>query len=115
MDDPKAQIYDLLKEVTLEGVEIFVSQDRPEVIAQLPAITFSISANVPKYDLSAEIAKQDIEVIVDIWTGEDGQNIEIMQQVEELMRGIKYLCTFNQDVSEPEPTDYAHRNLRFTY
>jgi hypothetical protein len=92
MDDPKAQIYDLLKEVTLEGVEI-----------------------LPKYDLSAEIAKQDIEVIVDIWTGEDGQNIEIMQQVEELMRGIKYLCTFNQDVSEPEPTDYAHRNLRFTY
>lgn len=109
MTDPKETIYNKLSEVT--GANVY--QTRPEVIENLPAVTFNIQSNVPKYNLDKEIAKQDIVVKVDLWGNTSNDTAALLVQVEALMLELDYRLTFNQDLVDP--SGISHLTTQFTY
>ncbi len=106
--EPKSLIYTKLSELSTP-----VFQDRPEVLEQMPCIAFSISSNIPQYDLDSDIGTQNINVNVDIFAKTSTESGDIFKLVELKMREIKYLCTLNADV--PDPEGYSHLRLQFTY
>ncbi len=109
MTDYRTTIYNKLSEITTANVY----QSRPEVIDPLPAITFDIQSNVPKYNLSNEIVIQDIIVKVDIWADTSGEAETLLNSVESKMRELKFRLTSNLDV--PDPDGICHLATQFTY
>lgn len=118
--EPKSTIYNKLKEITSievnEGARaVSVVQERPDeiVLDNLLMITFRINSNVPKYTLEKEVAKQDIEVAIDIWALSSIESGLLLIAVEEKMRELDYLLTFNMDI--PDPKGYSHITTQFNF
>jgi len=107
--DTKATIYDKLSEIA----NIVVYQQRPEILADLPCVTFYISSNVPLYAVSGEIEHQNIEVTIDIWGNTSSETTLLLAQVVSKMKDLNYLLSFNTDIIDPD--DISHLNTRFTY
>lgn len=113
LDEPKAEIYAILQEVAVAGLEIEVYQERPEVIESFPCMTFRISNNVPQYDLDKSIGKQDIIVIIDIWAETSVDSGKVLVALESKMKEYNYLLAFNGDV--PDPEGNSHITTQFTF
>lgn len=118
--EPKTTIYNKLKEITSievnEGTRaVSVVQERPEeiVLDEVLMVTFRINGNVPKYTLSKEVAKQDINVAVDIWAMSSIESGLLLIAVEEKMRELDYLLTFNMDI--PDPKGYSRITTQFNF
>lgn len=109
MTNYRTTIYNKLSEITTATVY----QSRPEVIENLPAVTFDIQSNVPKYNLDSEIAIQDVTVKIDIWADSSGEAETLLGSVETKMRALKYRLTSNFDV--PDPDGICHLATQFTY
>ena len=118
MDEPKAEIYDKLSEITQITVNgtpktVTVYQQRPEVLESFPCITFNISSNVPKYQLDKDIGRQDIVVKVDLWAETSIESGLLLIAVEAKLKELDYLLSFNSDIADPE--GYSHLTTQFTY
>jgi hypothetical protein len=115
--EPISFIFENLNEIDFstlgDGIEVFVSLDRPKVIARFPSITFSVGLNVPNYDLDNEIRGQNIDINLDIWTEESPQAGKILKLVEKKLRTLGYQCTFNRDILDP--SGKFHLTTVFTY
>ncbi len=108
LQDPKKLIFSKLSEIS--GVTVY--QIRPEAIEVFPCITFSVNSNVPNYDLSKDITHQDDNIKVDIWGRTSSDTGILLSQVEEKMREINYLLSFNQDIADP--SGISHITTQFT-
>lgn len=104
---PKTDIYNSLK-----TLNYYVSQTQPTEFTDLPAITFRIGDNSVNLNLDNEIISQDIEVIIDIWAEDSVTASNVLSQVEETMRQLKYQMSFSNDV--PNIGNLYHINCRFT-
>lgn len=120
MEDQKATIYDKLKEITTLTVDghtktVKVYQERPEeiVLEDYLAVTFLSDNDVPAYDLSNEIVKQDTELKVDLWGLTSLDTSALIAVVESKLRELKYKLVYNQDISDPK--GYAHKTTRFNF
>lgn len=118
--EPKSTIYAKLSEITsitVDGSELPVKvfQERPDeiIVDDFRVITFRISSNVPKYQLDKEIAKQDIQVSIDLWALSSIESGLLLVAVEEKMRELDYLLTFNMDVADPK--GYSHITTQFNF
>jgi hypothetical protein len=101
MYTPKADTYDLLKTVGEQHGAI-VAQQQPELVTTYPALTFSVSNNVPTYTLSAEIGKQDIEITVDIWADKSTTASAILATLVDTFITGGYMLTYSSDVPDPD-------------
>jgi hypothetical protein len=108
MNDIKITIYNALKTITSN-----VYQIRPEVIEQMPTITFTVNQDIPEYVLEKELARQQYQVTVDIWAKTTAETSTLYNSVESTMRNINFLCINSQDI--PEPDGYAHKNMVFEF
>lgn len=97
---------------SLKTLGYFVSQTKPNVFNELPAITFYINDNSINLDLSNNIVSQDLEVIIDIWALDSVTASRVLSEVEEIMRQELYKLTFSRDI--PNPGNIFHINTRFT-
>lgn len=104
---PKEDVYNLLKQIGCG-----VSQTQPTVFNELPYINFSITANNVTLFMDGTIARQDIEVQIDIWAESSVEASEILSQVEEIMRSDYYIMTYSSDV--PNAGNVFHIVTRFT-
>lgn len=103
---PKTEVYNALKDITTN-----VLQGSQKTIVDVPAITFYVSDNAAELNLSNEIARQDIEVTIDVWAKNSTEADTLLNQVEEKMREIGYRLSFSMDV--PDPQNICHINTRF--
>lgn len=104
---PKSDIYNSLKQLNY-----YVSQTKPAVFTDLPAIIFYIGDNSIDVDLDNNILSQDLEIIIDIWAEDSVTASTVLSQVEKTMRLNKYKMTFSKDV--PNSGNLFHIANRFT-
>lgn len=103
---PKTDIFNSLKTLGYP-----VSQTKPAVFADLPAITFSVGNNAVSADLDGNISRQDIEVQIDIWAEDSVTASTVLSQVEGLMRSNLYIMSYSNDV--PNAGNLYHTVCRF--
>ena len=104
---PKTDVYNSLK-----ALPCFVSQTKPAVFTDLPAVIFNVGNNAITTDLDGAISSQDIEIQVDIWADDSVTASSILSQVEEIMRSNQYIMSFSNDV--PNAGNLYHIVCRFT-
>lgn len=107
MYQAKEEIYKALK-----SLGYACQQGSQAIFTKVPVITFWIGSNNPEYNLENQIAKQDIEVVVDIFTNKSTDLSRILSEVEAKMRTINYRLVHSVDVPNPEGTLF-HSNCRF--
>lgn len=103
---PKTDVYNSLKTLGYP-----VSQTKPAVFTDLPAITFSVGNNAVAADLDGNISSQDIEIQIDIWAEDSVTASTVLTQVEALMRSNLYIMSFSNDV--PNAGNLYHTVCRF--
>lgn len=106
---PKQEIYEGLSSLgyfTLQGAQAVFADE------EVPAITFRIDDNAVELDLDNEIASQTVQVVVDIWADDSVQASTMLQETEEVMRGINYRLEYSADVPQPQGCLY-HITCRF--
>ena len=103
---PKSDVYQSLK-----TLGYYVSQTKPAVFTDTPAITFSVGNNAVSADLDGNISAQEIEVLLDIWADDSVTASTVLAQVEELMRSNLYIMSFSNDV--PNAGNLHHITCRF--
>lgn len=106
MTEPKSLIYNILS--GLEDVSVY--QARPDILEEIPCITFYVGGNTPEYVLEKEMSHQDIEVIVDIYANTSKESGELLDTLESEMLENDYRMTFCSDVPD---ADYSHITTRF--
>lgn len=107
MYNPKTEVYNKLKALGYTCI-----QGNQATFTQVPAITFNVADNVPRYGIDKEISSSEVEIIVDIWTNDSVTGSSVAQQVEAAMREIDYLLTYSADIPYPEGSLY-HIQMRF--
>ena len=107
MFQPKEEVYKALKSLGYS-----CQQWTQAIFTKVPAITFYVGENSPEYTLSNEIAKQDIEIVIDIFANKSTDLSRILSEVEAKMRTINYRLTYVIDVPSPEGALF-HTNCRF--
>lgn len=103
---PNEKVYEILS-----GLDVEVYQQRPEVIASFPSITYYISNNKVNADLSKEIGYQEVQVVIDIWSNTSIEGSELLSELEEAMRDNGFMLEFSSDVADPEMI--SHITSRF--
>jgi hypothetical protein len=106
---PTKQIYDLLK--TIDDVEVY--QARPEIIENLPTITFFMLDISPQYILNRSIADANYTVQVDIWTQTPQEGKDFLIQVEQKLITANYRLTGVVQIQEPDRS--SHLACTFVY
>ena len=104
---PKTDVYDSLK-----ALPYFVSQTKPAVFTDLPAVIFNVGNNAVTADLDGAILSQDIEIQVDIWAEDSVTASTVLSKVEETMRSNYYIMSYSNDV--PNVGNLHHVVSRFT-
>lgn len=104
--EPKKDIYTILS--AMDGVTVY--QSRPEVIKNLPSITFYVGSNVPEYLLEKDIGLQEIEIVIDIFAETSKESGALLAALEEIMLENDYRLVFNMDMPED---DLHHITTRF--
>lgn len=103
---PKTDIYNILK-----TLPYLVSQKKPNVFKELPAITFFVLNNaIGKIDHDKNILWQDLAIQIDIWADDSISASNILKEVTELMLNNDYILTFSNDMDEK---DLYHIATRF--
>lgn len=105
---PKTELYNLLSSL---GYQVY--QVRPEIISVFPCITFNVSKSEMFIDLDKEIGYQQMMFNIDIWANSSVESSEILQEVEELLRGNSYRLYDSYDVTDPD--GYSHIASRFLF
>ena len=108
MHNPKPDIYAKLCEIE----DVAVSQSSNNIFNSVPAITYRIDGNSADYDLSNEIAAQQILCTIDIFANDSKTASRLLAQVEAKMRELKYRLNNSLDVPSPEGALY-HINVTF--
>ena len=103
---PKTDVYNSLK-----ALPYHVSQSKPAVFTELPAVTFGVGNNAITTDLDGSIASQDIEITLDIWAEDSVTASTVLSEVEEIMRSNNYIMSFSNDI--PNISDVHHIACRF--
>lgn len=103
---PKTDVYNSLK-----ALPYYVSQTKPPVFTELPAITFGVGNNAITTDLDGDISSQDIEITLDIWAEDSVTASTVLSQVEQIMRSNNYIMSFSNDV--PNISNVHHIACRF--
>ena len=107
MLEPKEEIFK-----ALDALGYYCAQGYESVFSEVPAITFTIAENAPRYTLDKEITASNVVTTVDLWANDNETLSRMAREAETAMRGINYLCTWSSDVPRPESTLY-HYQLRF--
>lgn len=107
MYNPKKEIYQILS-----SLGYACSQGNQATFKEVPAITFTIGSNQPRYDLSKAVTASDIEVVVDVWANESVTTSRIASEAEAAMREHDYLLSFSSDIPAPEGCLH-HYQMRF--
>lgn len=100
-------VYDILSEL-----EFPVYQDRPEVLVDMPVITFTVE-EYPDWTFSDDIGAENAIVIVDIFGLDSETTTEIKESVVSKMIEYGYRATGVRTV--PDPDGYSHLNLQFSF
>lgn len=103
---PKTDVYNSLK-----ALPYYVSQKKPAVFTDLPAVTFGVGNNAISTDLDGDISSQDIEITLDIWAEDSVTASTVLSEVEEIMRSNNYIMSFSNDV--PNISNVHHIACRF--
>ena len=103
---PKTDVYNSLK-----ALPYYVSQSKPAVFTDLPAVTFGVGNNAISTDLDGDISSQDIEITLDIWAEDSVTASTVLSEVEEIMRSNNYIMSFSNDV--PNIGNVHHIACRF--
>lgn len=90
---PQKLIYE-----TLCLINAKIIRGSQSVFSDLPTITFSISNNRTELNLDNEIARQDIDIQIDIWTETTSEGSKLLEEVEDKLRNIGYSLTSSMDV-----------------
>ena len=106
MTEPKSIIYNILSNI--DNVTIY--QTRPDMLEEIPCITFYVGGKTPEYAIEGSIGYQDIDVIIDIYANTSKESGELLVALESEMLDNKYRMTFCSDIPDD---DLSHVTTRF--
>lgn len=102
-------IYDKLSELSCD-----VYQERPEVIAELPTVTFSMTDSSAKFAMDGEELNQNEVVEIDIWANSSNESRVILDDIIALMLEIDFIYTTSRYI--PDVDDRVYRlNCQFNF
>lgn len=105
--EPKADLYTALCTLNYP-----VMQNSEADFSELPLITFYVVNNYIELTLDNSLAKQTIEVVIDIWAKATSEITQIFKDLEALMRSNYYKLTFSSDVPNIDSSVH-HMTTRF--
>lgn len=108
MIEPKSQIYSILNEID----DVLVLQARPDVLKEIPCITFYIGGNTPAYVVDGGTGYQDIEVIIDVYGTNSKESGSLLVALESKMLDNGYRMVFCSDIPDDK---YSHVTTRFNF
>lgn len=106
---PKSDIFSALNR--LRTLDYAVKQSNQNSFDNLPTVTFRVSTNDITLNLDNEISKQEIEIIVDVWSEDSMTASSVLNDVERIMRDMDYRLSFSSDI--PDPEGLFHISNRF--
>ena len=107
MQNPQQELYSILS-----SLGCACSQGYQSIFNEVPAITFVVGKNVPRYNLDKTVIAYEIEATIDIWADESTTLSYIADKVESVMRDNDYLLSHSTDVLAPEEC-LCHYQMRF--
>jgi hypothetical protein len=108
----RKEVFDKINELKTTYTDLSVYQGRPEVIETFPTITFRFTGT-PDYNLDKTIAKNNIQLVVDIWTKTPSEGELILDSLETKLKELDYLLAFSPDILDPGGT--FHLTTQFIY
>jgi len=109
METPNQTVYNQLKTISNVASVGVVNQN---VFTAFPALTYTVVNISLERDLDNDIASQDFEVVIDIWTDKSVRATELLVEVEAKMRALDYNLDFSGEVPNPQK-DIYHITSRF--
>lgn len=110
--EPKKDLYGLLSTIDFTIGDVQVYQQRPEVLEELPCITFNVSNNSAILELSKDIGYQEISVTIDFWGSTSKDTGSMLSETDEVLRANGYQLTFSSDIPDPDG-EISHITSRF--
>lgn len=110
----ESTIFALLQEIEVEGIELAVYQDRPEILTSITCYTFNVSNNVPDTLLDKSLGADHIEVTIDIFASTTIEVGRMLKALESKMRDNNYTLVFNTNVPDPD-MKVRHKTTKFIY
>ena len=85
MELQKAEIYELIRKVKVQGQTIDYVQGMPDKFKQLPCISYCDFINSPKFAFKNAIYSQTMSVQIDIWSNGSSINTLIFKNLCDVM------------------------------
>lgn len=108
MNLEKDTIYNLLS-----TLEYNVYNRRPQIIAELPTILYTLGSQDNFYNLDKEIAYGDRIFDIDIYATNSVEATEIVEDIEGVLSDAGFLVQFVAEI--PEEDEVVHLNLQARY
>lgn len=103
----KIDMVKALKEVNVEGLEIFKISESPKVLIETkkfkpPIITYKIVSDIVEYAFNTSIMKQKAIFEINIWSREKSEISKILIKLKEIMLKHGIYCRGGNEVEDTE-------------
>lgn len=103
----KIDMVKALKEVNVEGLEIFKTSESPKVLIETkkfkpPIITYKIVSDIVEYAFNTSIMKQKAIFEINIWSREKSEISKILIKLKEIMLKHGIYCRGGNEVEDTE-------------
>lgn len=99
MEFPKAEVYNLIQKVNLEGQEMDYVQGMPKKFKSLPCISFCSLINNPKFAFKNKMYLEKINVQIDIWSKGSSLNTLILKELTKVMQTSGWQLEIVEDMN----------------
>lgn len=103
----KIDIVKALKEVNVEGLEIFKTSENPKVLIETnkfkpPIITYKVVSDIVDYAFNNSIMKQKAIFEINIWSREKSEISKILIKLKETMLKHGIYCRGGNEIEDTE-------------
>lgn len=102
MEFQKSEVYNTIKNVQVEGLDIDYCQGMPKQFKKLPLISYSNFINNPRFSFQNDIYSQEMSVQIDIWSKGSSINTLIFKELCNVMTIQGWQLTIAEDIERPD-------------
>lgn len=102
MEFQKSDVYKLIQDVKVDGLDISYSQGMPKHFKQIPSITYSNFINNPRFSFQNDIYSQETSVQIDIWSKGSSINTLILKALCDVMTSAGWQLVTAQDIERED-------------
>ena len=102
MEFQKSEVYNTIKNVQVEGLDIDYCQGMQKQFKNLPLISYSNFINNPRFSFQNDIYSQEMSVQIDIWSNGSSINTLIFKELCNVMLDEGWQLITAQDIERED-------------